>query len=126
MQVVLNQLWVLKIFQRCSIFMMRKLNVIFERSIQVLKIPSEYLLSGKTISIPLTTYISQSQTLTKSTEESVHITRSLTRLKAAYITFIGDKVLDVRRKQYLKNCNNFYHPMALASNASELAWSVHR
>ena len=50
---------------------------------------AEYLLQGKTIPIPMQVFISQSQTLGKFDQESVNITRSLTRLKALYINFLG-------------------------------------
>ena len=47
---------------------------------------AEYLLSGKTIPIPMTTYISQSQSLVQGDQENVNITRSLTRLKTLFVT----------------------------------------
>jgi hypothetical protein len=58
---------------------------------------AEYLLQGKTIPIPMQVFISQSQALAQNTQETINITRSLTRLKALYITFLGRKAYDLRR-----------------------------
>ena len=57
---------------------------------------AEYLLQGKHIPIPMQVFISQSQTLSQSDQESVNITRSLTRLQALYITFLGTKDADLQ------------------------------
>jgi hypothetical protein len=86
---------------------------------------ASHLMSGNQIPVPMTTYISQSQTLAKQSEESIHVTRSMTRLKAMYLTFGGTSTLDTARLQYLKNCNNFYHPMANSSPEKELSYRIH-
>ena len=86
---------------------------------------ASHLSSSKYMPIRMTTYVSQSQSLSKFNEESIHVTRSMTRLKAMYITFDGSSTNDTGRQQYLKNCNNFYHPMANSSPALELAYKVH-
>ena len=85
---------------------------------------AEYLLQGKTIPIPMHVFISQSQALAQSSQETVNITRSLTRLKAMYITFLGAKAKDLRQ-EYLKTCNNFYSPLCCSFNENELIGIYH-
>jgi hypothetical protein len=85
---------------------------------------AEYLLQGKTIPIPMQVYITQSQALTQNTQETINITRSLTRLKALYITFLGRKAGDLRA-EYLKNCNNYYSPLCNSTIQNELGELVH-
>ena len=85
---------------------------------------AEYLLQGKTIPIPMSIFISQSQSLAQVSQETVNVTRSLTRLKALYITFLGDKVGDLR-KEFLKPCNNFYSPLCNSTNANEVITLTH-
>ena len=51
--------------------------------------------------------------MSQNEQESVTITRSLSNLKAMYITFVGEKPdIDTGIFQMIKFCNNFYHPMA--------------
>ena len=86
---------------------------------------AQHFLDGGKVPIPMTTYVSQSQTLAKQSEESIHVTRSMTRLKAMYLTFDGTSTNDTARTQFLKHCNNFYHPMAFANPLFEIATRVH-
>jgi hypothetical protein len=86
---------------------------------------AQHFLDGGKVPIPMTTYVSQSQTLAKQSEESIHVTRSMTRLKAMYLTFEGTSTNDTARTQFLKHCNNFYHPMAFANPLFEIATRVH-
>ena len=63
---------------------------------------ASHLMSGGVIPVPMTTYVSQTQSLAKQSEESIHVTRSMTRLKAMYLTFGGTSNNDTSRLQYLK------------------------
>ena len=85
---------------------------------------AEYLLQGKTIPIPMNVFVSQSQSLPQQKEETVNVTRSFTRLKALYITFLGQKVGDLRQ-EYLKNCNNFYSPLCGSFPSNEVLTLAH-
>ena len=86
---------------------------------------ARHFLDGGKVPISMTTYVSQSQTLAKQSEESIHVTRSMTRLKAMYLTFDGTSTNDTARRQFLKHCNNFYHPMANANPLMEMATKIH-
>ena len=85
---------------------------------------AEYLLQGKTIPIPMQVFTSQSQALAQNSQETINITRSLTRLKALYITFLGSKIGDMR-KEFLKNCNNYYSPLCNSTNENTIGDLVH-
>jgi hypothetical protein len=85
---------------------------------------AEYLLQGKSIPIPMSVFVSQSQMLLQQKEETVNVTRSFTRLKAAYITFLGNKANDLRQ-EYLKNCNNFYSPLCGSFATNEVLTLAH-
>jgi hypothetical protein len=85
---------------------------------------AEYLLQGKSIPIPMNVFVSQSQSLPQQKEETVNVTRSFTRLKALYITFLGNKPNDLRQ-EYLKNCNNFYSPLCGSFSANEVMTLTH-
>ena len=85
---------------------------------------AEYLLQGKTIPIPMHVFVSQSQSLPGNKEETVNVTRSFTRLKALYITFLGQKPGDLRQ-EYLKNCNNFYSPLCGSFPSNEVLTLAH-
>ena len=56
--------------------------------------------------------------------ETVNVTRSFTRLKALYITFLGQKPGDLRQ-EYLKNCNNFYSPLCGSFPSNEVLTLAH-
>ena len=85
---------------------------------------AEYLLQGKAIPIPMQTFISQSQALSQSSQETINITRSLTRFKAMYITFLGHKATELRQ-EFLGNCNDFYSPICNTIEEAECAELVH-
>jgi hypothetical protein len=85
---------------------------------------AQYLLDGKTIPFPMNAFVSQSQSLPGNKEETVNITRSFTRLKALYITFLGQKPGDLRQ-EYLKNCNNFYSPLCGSFATNEVLTLAH-
>lgn len=77
-----------------------------------------HLLNGGSIPIPMENHIMLTQSLVKASEENINITRSLSRLKCMYVTFTGAK--DAASDQLgplFKNCNNFFHPCANATNA---------
>ena len=80
------------------------------------------LLSGKSLPINISSYVSQMQTITGQTP-SVNITRALSRLKSVFCTF--DKAYDVDKgiseydKHLLlwkKGWNDFFHPMSYSNN----------
>ena len=85
---------------------------------------SQYLLDGKHIPIRMQTFVSQSQALAQSSQESINISRSFTRLKALYITFLGKKTGDLRQ-EYLKTCNNFYSPLCGSFSNKEIVSMTH-
>jgi hypothetical protein len=85
---------------------------------------AEFLLQGKSIPIPMTVFVSQSQMLLQQKEETVNVTRSFTRLKAAYITLSGQKPGDLRQ-EYLKNCNNYYSPLCGSFPVNEVLTLAH-
>jgi hypothetical protein len=70
------------------------------------------------------TFISQSQALSQSSQETINITRSLTRFKAMYITFLGHKATELRQ-EFLGNCNDFYSPICNTIEEAECAELVH-
>jgi hypothetical protein len=84
----------------------------------------DYLMQGKVMPFPMHVFVSQSQSLPGNKEETVNVTRSFTRLKALYITFLGQKPGDLRQ-EYLKNCNNFYSPLCGSFPSNEVLTLAH-
>ena len=73
---------------------------------------AEMVLSGKSLPINYSTYISQFQTITSS-DFAINVSRSVTRLKTVFVTFDGDHNVDsTQSSQVHKNFNTFKHPMA--------------
>ena len=75
-------------------------------------------LSGQTIPINYSTFVVQQQALAGKSP-SVNITRALSRLKSVFCTFNGKTPLSSLTNEldnfdymFLKDFNNFYHPMA--------------
>ena len=66
----------------------------------------QVLLSGKTLPINFSTWNHTNQSTGLDKNFSAHSNRSLTRLKAVFIT------LGFTDSSKSKSCNNFYHPMA--------------
>jgi len=90
----------------------------------------KYLLGGKALAINYNTYVSQMQTIAGQ-QNSVNITRSLSRLKSIFIShYMGwGQPESVVHKEF----NTFYHPMALSQRNTgkdlydanrELEWQV--
>ena len=82
---------------------------------------AQRFLSGQTIPINYSTFVVQQQTLAGKTP-SINITRALSRLKSVFCTFSGSPgVLSAFDKlgnynyMFLKEWNDFYHPMASSS-----------
>lgn len=73
---------------------------------------SQHLLSGKSLSISYSTMITQVQTITGQSKPSVNISRALTRLKAAFITFEKDNIVGPY-KVGSKGYRSFWSPMAI-------------
>ena len=86
---------------------------------------SQRFLSGQTIPINYSTFVVQQQTLAGKAP-SVSITRALSRLKSVFCTFSGtpavysafDK-LGNYNYMFLKEWNDYYHPMASSSYNGE-------
>ena len=79
---------------------------------------AQRFLSGQTIPISYSTFVVQQQTLAGQTP-SVNITRALSRLKSVFFTLVGapgapatNDSLAKFRYMFLRDWNNFYHPMA--------------
>ena len=88
----------------------------------------KYLLSGKSLAIKYNTNVSQMQTVVYQ-ENSVHITRSLSRLKSIFISHVGNIADKESCALVHKEFNNFYHPMLRAADSSydpdfEMEWQV--
>jgi len=88
----------------------------------------KYLLSGKALAINYNTYVSQMQTVVNQ-QNSVHVTRSLSRLKSIFISHVGDISGHDTARLLHKEFNMFYHPMStVADNVynpdKELEWQV--
>jgi len=88
----------------------------------------KYLLSGKTLAINYNTYVSQMQTVVNQ-QNSVHITRSLSRLKSIFISHVGDISNDATARLLHKEFNTFYHPMKTVTDntydpAKEFEWQI--
>ena len=90
----------------------------------------KYLLGGNALAINYNTYISQMQTVAGQ-QNSVNITRSLSRLKSIFIShYMGWRYPEgIIHKEF----NTFYHPMAMSTNTTgrylydasrELEWQV--
>jgi hypothetical protein len=83
---------------------------------------AQRFLSGQTIPVSFSTFIYQQQTLSGKTP-SVNITRALSRLKSVFCTLNGASsvsapydILGRFRYMFLRDWNDFYHPMAAANN----------
>jgi hypothetical protein len=79
---------------------------------------AQRFLSGQTIPISYSTFVFQHQALSGQSP-SVNITRALSRLKSVFCTLVGSptaaNVFDTLGNfpyMFLKDWNNFYHPMA--------------
>ena len=77
---------------------------------------ASHLLEGKALSLNYATYISQDQVVTNS-EFSVNISRAVSRLKSLFISFQGTP--HANNTTYLKDFNNFWHPMSSGTNGGE-------
>ena len=83
---------------------------------------AQRFLSGQTIPISYSTFVYQHQALAGQTP-SVNITRALSRLKSVFCTFEGETrvpspydTLGRFRFMFLKQWNDFYHPMSWATS----------
>jgi len=88
----------------------------------------KYLLSGKALAINYNTYVSQMQTVVNQ-QNSVHVTRSLSRLKSIFITHVGDLSANATSRLLHKEFNTFYHPMSTVTDNvynpdKEIEWQV--
>ena len=79
---------------------------------------AQRFLSGQTIPISYSTFVVQQQAIAGKTP-SINITRALSRLKSVFLTLVGkpatvpgDNILATYPYMFLKDWNNFYHPMA--------------
>ena len=79
---------------------------------------AQKFLSGQTIPISYSTFVFQHQALSGQSP-SVNITRALSRLKSVFCTFTGKPgtpssfdILGTYSAMFLKEWNDFYHPMA--------------
>ena len=76
---------------------------------------AEHLLSGKSLPINYSTYISQMSSITQP-KSAVNVARALTRLKSLIVTF--DKAdADATTRPFLKSWNNFFSPMSKENKA---------
>jgi hypothetical protein len=83
---------------------------------------AQRFLSGQTIPISYSTFVVQQQAIAGKTP-SINITRALSRLKSVFLTsvgkpgdVVGDDVLGTYPHMFLKDWNDFYHPMASSTN----------
>jgi len=84
---------------------------------------AQRFLSGQTIPINYSTFITNLQVLQGQTP-SVNITRALSRLKSVFLTLTGaptgttnsTDLLNTYSYAFLRSWNNFYHPMAGSAN----------
>ena len=91
---------------------------------------AQHVLSGKSLPINYSTYVSQYQTIT-SADFAVNISRSATRLKSVFINFDADHNNSTTDHVVHRNMNTFVHPMCGAgyvdgdySYQNELQWQV--
>ena len=80
---------------------------------------ASHLLSGKTLPINFSTWNHTNQSTGNDKNFSAHINRSLTRLKAVFIT------LGFLDSSKLKTCNNFYHPIGNSNNEGYVIHDEH-
>ena len=80
---------------------------------------ASHLLSGKTLPINFSTWNHTNQSTGLDKNFSAHINRSLTRLKAVFIT------LGTPDTPKFKSCSNFYHPMASSVSDSYFVADEH-
>ena len=73
---------------------------------------AKHLFEGKALPINYSTYISQSQTLTDF-NFTVNVARAVTRLKSIFLTMSGPA--GAGHANFLKEFNNFWHPMTTES-----------
>jgi len=73
---------------------------------------AKHLFEGKALPINYSTYLSQSQTLVDS-NFTVNVARAVTRLKSIFLSMAGDNATG--HGNFLKEFNNFWHPMAAAT-----------
>ena len=73
---------------------------------------NEHLLSGKSLPLTMTTFITQSQTVSGYAQLDVQVIRSVSKLVGLFITFNKDPVNDLTATEvYHKEFTRFYHPM---------------
>ena len=75
---------------------------------------AKHLFEGKALPINYSTYISQSQTLTDF-NFTVNVARAVTRLKSIFLTMSGPPA--TANANFLKEFNNFWHPMTTESTS---------
>ena len=71
---------------------------------------AEHVLSGKCLPINYNTYISMQQTVAGE-NISVNVARAVSKLNTIFMTFDNKSLLTQGETQYIKDFNNFYHPM---------------
>ena len=75
---------------------------------------AQHLLSGKSLPINFSTYVTQLQAITSNSSVSINVQRAFTRLKSAFISLVNTNQLATGvRKEF----NFFYNPSFLATNA---------
>jgi hypothetical protein len=77
---------------------------------------AKHLFEGKALPINYSTYISQSQTLTDF-NFTVNVARAVTRLKSIFLTMSGPPAST--HTNFLKEFNNFWHPMTTESTSGD-------
>ena len=77
---------------------------------------AKHLFEGKALPINYSTYISQSQTLTDF-NFTVNVARAVTRLKSIFLTMLGPPATP--NANFLKEFNNFWHPMTTESTSGD-------
>jgi len=82
----------------------------------------KYLLSGKALAINYNTYVSQFQTVSGA-QNSVNITRSLSRLKSIFITHVGR--FGTPESIVFKEFNQFFHPMAMSDKLNPWGYNLY-
>ena len=83
---------------------------------------ASHLLSGKTLPINFSSFNHSSQSTNSDKDFSANIHRSLTRLKAVYVTLFnnwadtGAGPAEVKKPGARKVCNDFYHPSSMRAS----------
>jgi hypothetical protein len=75
---------------------------------------AQHLLSGKTLPVSYSTYVTQLQAVTPNSSISINIQRAFTRLKTVFVSLVNSNLLNFANS---KEFNSFYHPCWFTNGA---------